>query len=300
MKTIRNLSLLVFIFLMASCKVATAVPNDTPLATENSEAPRNLKIMTWNIYMLPILAPGNHRIERAHAILDELKNSDFDIIVFQEAFLPKARKIIGEGLRTLYPFQYGPANNEGTNIKSNSGVWVISKIPMKIEKMIQFKECATWDCLVRKGAMLLSGVWNGKPFQIMGTHLQADKYQNIRFKQMDEIYTELLAPFKTDGVPQIVCGDMNTEAEIKQRYCEMLDCFGAENGEISGIEKSSYDGESNPIAQSFGMKTKTTYDYILLRNNGIKIKTVKRFISVLKKGKRFLSDHYGVVCELAF
>jgi len=29
---------------------------------------------------------------------------------------------------------------------------------------------------------------------------------------------------------------MNTESEIKERYCKMLDCFGAENGEISGVE----------------------------------------------------------------
>ena len=46
--------------------------------------------------------------------------------------------------------------------------------------------------------------------------LQADEFQEVRYKQMDEIYTELLAPYRTNGVPQIVCGDMNTESEIKE------------------------------------------------------------------------------------
>ena len=263
--------------------------------TEN----RNLKILSWNIYMLPRMVPRKGKRERAYAIVEALKKTDYDIIVFEEAFLPAARKIILAGLGNQYEFQYGPVNST-PNIKTNGGVWILSKIKMDLVKTIQFKECATWDCLARKGAMLLEGTWNGKKFQLMGTHLQADEYQEVRYKQMDEIYTDLLAPYLRNGVPQIVCGDMNTEAEIKERYCTMLNCFGAENGEISGVEKCTYDGVNNEIAQSYGVKDKTTYDYILLRNNGQRVNVIKRSVSILKKGKKQLSDHYGIVCELNF
>ncbi|MDB5283943.1 MAG: Endonuclease/exonuclease/phosphatase [Bacteroidota bacterium] len=293
-----KIGLLLLLFIGFRDSALMAVPIGKPLG-ENVDDERNLKILSWNIYMLPKLAPCKGRRERAHAIVAELKDKDFDIIVFEEAFLPASRKIILAGLGSQYQFQYGPVNNT-PNLKSNGGVWVLSKVKMSIVKTIKFNDCATWDCLVRKGAMLLEGTWNGKPFQVMGTHLQADEYQNIRYKQMDQIYMELLAPYRREGVPQLVCGDMNTEVEIKERYCAMLDCFGAENGEISGIEKCTYDGCNNNIAQSFGVKNKTTYDYILVRNNGIKIKSVKRFVSVLKKGKKYLSDHYGIVCELKF
>ncbi len=117
---------------------------------------------------------------------------------------------------------------------------------------------------------------------------------------MDEIYNELLSQYKVEGIPQFICGDMNTEEEINERYCKMLNCFGAENGEISGVEKYTYDVDNNEIAKYCGPKNKTTYDYILVRDNGVKIKSVKRFVDIFKKGKKNLSDHYGIVCELSF
>ncbi|MFN8322586.1 MAG: sphingomyelin phosphodiesterase [Chitinophagales bacterium] len=301
MKFIRSIALLTLSMLLFFHDVATAVPEGITIKKDEcNDEERNLKVLSWNIYMLPAIVPGTHKRERAYAIVEELKKSDFDVIVFQEAFLPAARKIISDGLSTLYPFQFGPANNAGFTIKTNSGVWVLSKIKLELLNTIQFRNCTGNDCFARKGAMLLEGVWNNKPFQILGTHLQADGFNRIREKQMDQIYTELLAENKKEGVPQIICGDMNTENEIKEHYCEMLACLDAEDGEITGIEKCSYDGVNNNYAQSFGVKNKTNLDYILVRNNGIKMKTTKRFVSILKKGKKFLSDHYGVVCELKF
>ena len=261
---------------------------------------KNLKILTWNIYMLPKIVPLKGKLDRAQAIVDEIKKSDFDIIVFEEAFLKGARKLIKAGLGDIYPYEYGPANSEKFDIRISSGVWVLSKINMKLLNTVQFKNCTGTDCLARKGAMLLEGVWNDKPFQILGTHLQADGFDKIREKQMDQIYLELLAENKKEGVPQIICGDMNTEKQMNEHYCAMLECLDAQDGDISSIEKCSYDGVNNNYAQSFGIKKKVNYDYILVRSNGIKMKSAKRFISVMKKGKKFLSDHYGVVCELKF
>ncbi|MES2619412.1 MAG: sphingomyelin phosphodiesterase [Bacteroidota bacterium] len=267
---------------------------------EDCESEDKLKVLTWNIYMLPWMVPGNHKRERAYSIVDEIKKSDFDVIVFQEAFLPAARSIITSGLGEIYPYQYGPANQGEFSIRISSGVWVLSKTKLKLLNTVQFKNCARNDCFSRKGAMLLEGEWNGKPFQILGTHLQADGFDKIREKQMDQIYLELLAEFKREGVPQILCGDMNTEKEMNEHYCAMLDCLNAEDGEIGGVEKCSYDGVNNNYAQSFGASKKVNYDYILVRNNGIKVKSAKRFVSIMKKGKKFLSDHYGIICELKF
>lgn len=290
---------LLFLTLLAGLLLAES---SFALPTKNNEVDSTdtkLKILSWNIYMLPKIVVRKGKKERAHAIVDQIKNNDYDIIVFQEAFLPKARKIIGEGLASLYPFAYGPANNS-KNIKTNSGVWVISKTPLKQLETIQFKNCTGFDCFARKGAIMLEGEWQGKAFQVLGTHLQADQYTEIREKQMDQIYLELLNRYKREDVPQIICGDLNTETDIREHYCAMLDCLDAENGDISSIEKCTYDGVNNPIAQSYGAKSKTTYDYILVRKNGSMMSSIKRFVSILKKGKKHLSDHYGVVCELKF
>ena len=58
-----------------------------PLTNEDDcENEEKLKVLTWNIYMLPWMVPGNHKRERAYSIVDEIRKSDFDVIVFQEAF----------------------------------------------------------------------------------------------------------------------------------------------------------------------------------------------------------------------
>lgn len=300
MKFFSNILLLTLTLLTATQQIYAAPPPVKPVEEETEVDSKNLKILSWNIYMLPKIVVQRHKRERAHAIVDTLRKSDFDIIVFQEAFFPASREIIGEGLRTLYPYQYGPANNDGKTLKTNSGVWILSKINLKLLNATQFKNCTGTDCFARKGAMLLEGVWNDKPFQILGTHLQADGFDIIRQKQMDQIYIELLAENKREGVPQIICGDMNTEREMTEHYCEMLNCLDAQDGDITGVEKCSYDGVNNPIAQSFGVNNKANYDYILVRSNGMKMKALKRFVSVMRKGKKYLSDHYGVACELKF
>lgn len=53
---------------------------------------RKIKVLSWNIYMLPsIIKPGGKKL-RAESIGRILKDTDYDVIVFQEAFQRKARK----------------------------------------------------------------------------------------------------------------------------------------------------------------------------------------------------------------
>lgn len=301
MITLHRLAAFFALFILLQQTVSAHSEGDQVPVPTTASADTNLRILSWNIYMLPPIVARKGKRERARAIVQELRKDSFDVIVFQEAFLKAARRIIGTGLQDKFPYQYGPANLEAKGgTVTNSGVWVLSKIPMTQLNTIRFKDCATWDCYSRKGAMLLEGEWNGKKFQLLGTHLQADGYDAIRQRQMDQIYQELLTTYKKDSVPQIICGDMNTEHEMKEYYCSMLECLDAEDGTTDGVQKYSYDGQENDIALSQGGKGRTTLDYILLRNNGVKIRSVKRMINVLKKGKRQLSDHYGIICEVKF
>lgn len=292
-------SILIFLFFLLTIQEAAASPN-YKIEHDSSNQESNLKVLSWNIYMLPAVAVRPGKRDRAYAIVDELQKSDFDVIVFQEAFLPAARRIIYQGLKEKYAYNYGPANSEGISFKANSGIWVLSNTPLEVLGTIQFNDCSGIDCWARKGAMLLQGEANGKKFQILGTHLQSENASEIREKQMDQMFVELLLKHREQNVPQIVCGDLNTESDIKEHYCAMLDCLDAEDGDMESVEKCTYDGVNNEIAQSYGAKSKFTLDYILLRANGAKMKTVKRFVSIMKKGKKHLSDHYGVICEVKF
>lgn len=260
-----------------------------------------MKVLSWNIYMLPLLVPyRSNRRKRSQSIVAELLKLDFDIICFQEAFLPASRRLIWQGLHHLYPYQYGPANN-GRHFKTNSGLWILSKVKLNVLQTVQFTRHTGWDSMARKGAMLLAGEWNGHPFHLLGTHLQAGvAHPKIREVQIAQLKNELLIPYRKPNVPQIICGDMNVSIDEKEEYQHMLTEMEAENGDIFSIEKLSYDGIHNTIARLRGAKHQFNYDYILIRHNGYKFNYIKRYVSILKQDDAHMSDHYGVVAELEF
>jgi len=77
-----------------------------PVATlaqpaEGLSASRKIKILSWNIYMLPALL-GCGKAPRAEAIGQLLAESNYDVIVFQEAFYGKSRKIISRHLQPAF------------------------------------------------------------------------------------------------------------------------------------------------------------------------------------------------------
>lgn len=270
---------------------------------ETAEKKSNLKILTWNIFMLPPIVPREGRMERAHGIVDTLKNSDYDIIIFQEAFHKKAVTIIDDGLKSIYPYRYGPFNQTNAPLHTNSGVWIVSKLPLDELGVIKYKHAKGIDKMAHKGAALMRGFFRGKEFQILGTHMQSGyaEYAETRKMQLLQIENELLKVNRKDDVPQILCGDMNVERKVKAEYSSMIENMGVEDGEILSVQQETYDSKNNPLADP---NTFTTFDYVLLRKNGSKIRAVLREINIFKrkwkKGKDDLSDHFALSCVLEF
>ena len=294
----------IFILISAlTLLTANIYAGSDPKSDDKDNKNWDLKILSWNIYMLPPIAPIPGRIERAHAIVDTLKHAETDIIVFQEAFHHGAVKVIRDSLSKIYPYMYGPFNPRKNMFQISSGVFIISKIPLELKGVIEYKIAKETDRVARKGAALLEGTWNGRKFQILGTHLQAQNHPDIRRLQIRHMFDSLITKYKEEGVPQIICGDMNTEIEISKNYKDMLTGLDAEDGDITGIQKMTYDGTNNELAQSVWKKDKTTLDYILFRRNGSGMSLTNRHVGVFKKrdwkkGKTDLSDHYAMMCDV--
>ncbi len=183
---------------------------------------KELKILSWNIYMLPYISLFNKNGERAKTIAEKLHDSDYQIIVFQEAFSSKCRNILAKGLLKEYPFQYGPANRNNLPFKTNSGLWVVSKIPLTELGEFQFSSSAGFDIVARKGAVLFQRNFRGSIFQLLTTHLQADNLSEIRCRQCAEIKEHLLNPYYQKDIPQLICGDFNIEMDDRHNYQQML------------------------------------------------------------------------------
>jgi endonuclease/exonuclease/phosphatase family metal-dependent hydrolase len=265
---------------------------------------KELKILSWNIYMLPHLDFKNSNKLRAEAIAKELNRSDYSIIVFQEAFDKNARKIIREVLQESFPFFYGPVNNSSWySTQTSSGLWIVSRIPLSEIHSIRFGNASGFDRFANKGAILLEGEWLKQAFQIVATHIQSDEYGwKIREQQIMDIHNKLLLPYSRDGIPQIICGDFNIDYAETEHYNAMLTVMGAEDGNLTGMEKYSFSSDDNEITKGLNQKPRLI-DYILLRNS-LAIKSISRKIAVIKNNwglnLRSLSDHNAIEATIAF
>ncbi|MCE2956851.1 MAG: hypothetical protein LW841_06825 [Flammeovirgaceae bacterium] len=157
--------------------------------------PEKIKILSWNIYMLPSIIKATGKAQRAALIGKTLKHSDYDVIVFQEAFQRKARKKIFDQLKEQFPYQAGPANQKLISYRTNSGLWIFSKHPIVATQSIVFKNRSGVDAFSRKGGLIAEISVHGTIIQVAATHLQNSGQPWVRQSQCVEFYQRLLKPF---------------------------------------------------------------------------------------------------------
>jgi len=253
-----------------------------------------LKVLSWNIYFLPGIANVSKQIEksdkraRAKEIADFINQSDYDIIVFQEAFFNPARRILSKAVEAVFPYQYGPINPSKLSIKTSSGIFVVSKIPLELIETIQYETCNGADCFAKKGAALFEGEFHGNKFQILGTHINAGGPSWIKEEQFKMMRT-LLDDFKKLNVPQIVCGDMNTKINDPNSYNFMIKTLGVQDIETNSLQKNTT------------AKDRSVIDYVFLRPNRTSLHPINKEIlwiksksEVIEKLNGNLSDHLAV------
>lgn len=259
-----------------------------------------LRILSWNIYMLPHVVLHTGQKERADQIVELLRNESVDVIVFEEAFDKQARKIIREGLRENFPYESGdPACNSFFRI--SSGVWVLSKTPLRVMKQIFFKNGRGTDRLASKGALLLQTSKQNFCFQVVATHLQSDlkrrDVKKIREKQFEKIRNELLEPCAEQDVPQFVVGDMNTMQDDSTNYQQMIRSLDVAQCSLEGEIGYSYDRTKNDIISSSDKPQ--LIDHIFYKSRGTQMLESKMLVKVFRKKwstiHKDLSDHFAVL-----
>jgi endonuclease/exonuclease/phosphatase family metal-dependent hydrolase len=285
--------LIVFLFI---------IPTQFVSAQETEIGNKELKILSWNIYMLPRFALLTGKRKRAREIAKLLPAENYDIIVFQEAFHGDARRILKRKWKELYPVRIGPANRNWWWIKVNSGVWIMSKMPLKELEEIKYKDCDGFiDCFANKGALLVEGEFEGQKFQLLGTHIQAGGPDSIKQKQYEAIRV-LTDQYKEDGVPQLLVGDFNKGKDNGHSYDKMLSTLDVKDYEPDSEMKFTA-GSDNDFRLGGNDRL---IDFIFYRPNGVEpkkmIRNVRRFRSEQPCFKNIsdLSDHYAMEVILKF
>lgn len=264
--------------------------------------PRGIKILSWNIYMLPGFL-GYGKLERSDAIGKQLANSDYDVIVFQEAFYSPARKRIHALLKSAFPFQAGPANSRAFSFRTNSGLWIFSKYPIVNEFAIAYETRYGIDAMSRKGALMIEISIQGKNVQVIATHLQNAGNAWRKHSQCAELFHRVIKQFARPDVPQIICGDFNIDKyQASDEYQSMLATLQATDSDFQEGE-FSYDRLNNDLAVEKGTN-RELIDFIFTRSNttqlSLKRKVVRIFRHVWHKNHTDLSDHYGIEAEFEF
>lgn len=260
-----------------------------------------LIIVSWNVQMLPSVLNKN-QIERAHEIVKTLQKDTMDIIVFQELFHKKARKIISEGLSKVFKYSAGPGL--GGFLKLNCGVMIFSKYPIEASDIVHYNDCKEADCIAKK-AMVYSKIKlrDNKRINFFGTHFQSKVgkvYDKIRSRQIQKMELEAQKNIQP-GESSIFAGDFNIN-DNDSLFQKLLSTFKSKRNKLSGTRKYSYDTDNTMHAEND--KEVALLDHILLDENGNNTSLdnvqVIRYQYEKNGTKNDMSDHYAIKAKLIY
>lgn len=304
LKTIEKILVFLFVFHFSVFTAFGQTLNTTPSELNSDVNHPPLKVLSYNIHMLPPLVKFTGKQRRAKRIGNLFKDSDFDIIVFQEAFHGAARRKIQRRMKENFPYILGPANRRWYSLKTNSGIWIVSKIPLTQLAELDFEYCEGIDCWSRKGALLAEGDFHGQTFQILGTHLEAggSKEEKVgQYKELGSLFTQ----FRKEGVPQIAAGDFNTKKfQDTTWYNQLVRILDMEDGPILSEQQFSSDSYINDIKIQRGDKKKQgVIDFVFYGANGVNA-SINRYVRMPQwkwsKHRKDLSDHFAVEAQIRF
>ncbi len=233
---------------------------------------------------------------RAPWIVEFLNDQDYDVVVLEEVIDHKMTDILKAGLKAKYPYLVSADAKLGYSACSG-GILFASKLPLKYVDHIVYKNVTGVDGLAEKGCVLVEGELDGMRFQVAGTHLQAGD-DEAREKEIPEIFAGIIKPHRTEGVPQILAGDMNIDAG-EEAFQTLLSTTEMQCFPLDDPHPYTTDG-----LNSWNRKNKRPkhIDHVLLNPRGTHTRIVRQTIQRARhehEGETIdLADHYGVVAEV--
>ncbi len=253
----------------------------------------SLKLLSWNVYMLPPMIMFTGKNKRANIIGDKFANADYDVIVLQEAFLAGARKRIYKKIKDQYAYKIGPAFRQKFSLKTSSGIWILSKYPMKEVAKIQFKRKSGFDNkMARKGALMVEVNKNGQIFQVIGTHLNAGGTLDLKASQIRQIKDELIDVYHNEDHPLVVAGDFNIDKFEDSGLDSMLCILDMNDYGMDGDRQFTFDHTKNDLGDGV---SKGVIDFVYFKPGKLKVNRTTRRIPLIEKiwskSRKSLSDH---------
>lgn len=280
----------------------TLTPKNIPEQANSN--PDQLKIMTYNIWALPVIA--SHIGDRFKALPDYVKG--YDALMLQEVFASGRNDFLRE-LAKEYPYQTKMLNKSGINIY-DGGVTIVSRYPIVNEAQYVYPDCSGTDCFADKGVNYAEIIKNGRAYHLFATHTAsfdtdtARDYRQRQFKQIRQLANTLSIP-KNETV--VYGGDFNVnKLKFPSDYQDMFANLSAIEPTYAGYTASTFDPRINKFAGEPGSGGENVeyLDYIVISdeyksvNNNINTVKVPRTASEALWKHWDLSDHFPVKAEI--
>ncbi len=289
--------------------------------------PESLRVMTWNVAMLPGLLGrlAGHEpadAERVHRVCDEILAAAPDVVVLQELFDEDARRVLSERLRTVYPYRVEKCGAGGLMVE-DSGLFFASR-----HRVLPGSE--VFEAFSHRGGLLneerfaskgVFGAWvelsHGRAVGIFNTHLQADgdrvgAFAGVRRRQLAQIRKlierSVAQAARTHDVYVLLLGDLNVVGEtvdaVSSRLCatqEYVEAVRMLPGAMDLVRERAPD---RPLftweppkgsRESHGQRL----DYALALCDGPARPLICRGVELTRRTRgKMLSDHHGIVVDL--
>jgi endonuclease/exonuclease/phosphatase family metal-dependent hydrolase len=250
--------------------------------------------------MLPSFIYFTGKRQRSTAIGKYLKSSDYDIVVLQETFKHGARRRIKRQTKETFQYKIGPAFRRYVSLRTSSGVWILSKYPIKTLGKTKYKEKEGFDNkMARKGALMVQMNKNGTLYNFIGTHINAGGSAATKCSQVVQIQ-QLIEKKHNDSIPLFVCGDFNIDKTEKE-YQFILDTLNVTDGPLTG-RQCTVDGSSNDF--HVGEQKCEVIDFIFYSEKSIQPNQVYRRLPIIEYKwsdmHKSLSDHEPVEMIIKF
>jgi endonuclease/exonuclease/phosphatase family metal-dependent hydrolase len=274
-----------------------------PLMAQASE----LKLLSWNLFMLP--KPLNFSLQqtRAKMMAEFLPHSGHDIYLFQETFAGMTKKKLSKAFKKSHPYEARLESDKKFPHLLDSGLMVFSRYPFKVIGKDYFKKCTNTDCFAAKGVLLIEVSMPGnKKIQIATTHLQAWENQkaiDIRRSQIEQIKT-LLEKNSRPEVPQLLVGDLNIDGFVPDEYPGSLSLLNMTSEPLNGDQPATNGYIIDCYKKPGKDNTPQWLDHVWIKPNQSKATVLYRhaldYQGIFKKKKVCpLSDHRAVEAKIS-
>ena len=257
----------------------------------------SIKVLSWNVFMLPKPLKNSHQSLRSKEISAKLSEANHDVYLFQEAFTGKFRSRVRKALKSTHPHSYYLKRRSFFSL-FGSGLFVVSRYPFEVLDHIYFNTCYGSDCYATKGALLIRIEHpSGKRIQIMTTHLQSKRQAAETRREQLKSIRPVLDHHLNVIEPQVLLGDLNIDVH-ESEFDWGLSLLGMKNFKLVGsIQKTT--SLVNPCFET-GTNPKWV-DHMWYRNLPPQSEFTLQVRPLMfeRKGETCpLSDHHAVETEI--